>query len=389
MSKPTFGCGCGWVGQLQGDPYDAACPTCGATDDVALFLTDAREVVTSKSSPIRVDWLKNPRWLGLTICPGKNGLSWNRATYYARDLELDMIKLGECCDILVNLLPDEEMLELGITPSEYEYAASAQDIEVVRFPFTDNTVPPDALSLAGLLRGLRQRLAMGQRIIIHCKGGLGRSGLVAGCLMREGGDCAATVLESLTATRGPYCPTTEAQREWVVKWPRGITRCEDGLMGYAVDKVLLVRSLETGECTRVPSELILISPAGDLYLEGQPIELVPEVPLTMDMNTVGFTDVEQADVLIALAGRLNRRLMVLEPRALFNRALVGLTNQPTDQWNRQTKAWVLVYDFELAARSMSQFEVVGLEEAVDRVTAIAGDCWEGEGTPTWQTARAH
>jgi protein-tyrosine phosphatase len=73
-------------------------------------------------------------------------------------------------------------------------------------------VPPleAARSLVGELLARREA-----PILIHCVGGLGRTGVVAGCLLRALGVAPAEALKRLVDARGNDCPQTAEQRLFV------------------------------------------------------------------------------------------------------------------------------------------------------------------------------
>ena len=54
--------------------------------------------------------------------------------------------------------------------------------------------------------------------MIHCAGGIGRSGEIAGCYLRDLGLRATDTLKMLAKTRGPRCPETEQQQDYVSGW---------------------------------------------------------------------------------------------------------------------------------------------------------------------------
>lgn len=56
----------------------------------------------------------------------------------------------------------------------------------------------------------------GGRVLVHCKGGCGRSGMIALRLMIEAGEDAASALNRLRHVR-PCAIETEAQMEWAIR----------------------------------------------------------------------------------------------------------------------------------------------------------------------------
>ena len=57
----------------------------------------------------------------------------------------------------------------------------------------------------------------GGRVLVHCKGGCGRSGMAALRLMIEAGEDADAALKRLRAVR-PCAIETDAQLQWALKW---------------------------------------------------------------------------------------------------------------------------------------------------------------------------
>ena len=176
---------------------------------------------TSVTDPIRVDWLPGPGpgAVGLTFAPGKRGASTLRHMVHWRDLDADLQRLRdvERVDALVCLLEDHELHRLSIP----DYAARAKfyRLRVLRLPIRDVSVPARARPVVALLARVRELVAEGKRVAIHCAGGIGRAGTVGGCYLRGEGMGPAEALAALHRARGPRCPETGAQREYVTRWP--------------------------------------------------------------------------------------------------------------------------------------------------------------------------
>lgn len=108
-----------------------------------------------------------------------------------------------------------------------EEAADFQtEIEWLNFPILDYDVPTAEL-MKRILDIIDARLAKGQRVYVHCVGGIGRTGTVVGCyLVRHGlsGDEALIQLESLRREAASWwrrSPESDEQIEFVRKWPTG------------------------------------------------------------------------------------------------------------------------------------------------------------------------
>jgi hypothetical protein len=106
----------------------------------------------------------------------------------------------------------------------------AADQHWQRFAIRDYSVPSVA-QMQQILEAIRQAVAGGRRLYLHCRGGVGRTGTVAGCLLVEYGFPAQLALDLVArkwqvvekSVRSPVSPETDEQREFVRRWPPGPT----------------------------------------------------------------------------------------------------------------------------------------------------------------------
>ncbi len=178
------------------------------------------EARTSETHPIEVGWLVAGR-LGLTFAPGKNATS-KFGFPWARSLRADLTRLRDelGANVLVSLIEDHELRTLGIPDLVSE--ARNHGFDVLRFPIVDYTAPSDAADTRRLVDGIVERLDLGDRVIIHCRGGLGRAGTIGGCTLLALGEPIEQVFQTLVAARGPSCPEKEEQREFVRAFGRAL-----------------------------------------------------------------------------------------------------------------------------------------------------------------------
>ncbi len=175
-------------------------------------MSDSRAVMTSATHPLRVDWIVRdlPGAVGLTLAPGKHAPSLEGGSW-RRDLQADLDRLvADGVGLLVCLLEDHELERLGL--GGYLEAAAARGLEVLRLPIADGGVPDDPDALRLLVEDVVAAARAGHRVVVHCAGGLGRAGLVGGCVLRALGASADEALDTLRRARSPRCPETEAQR---------------------------------------------------------------------------------------------------------------------------------------------------------------------------------
>ena len=123
-------------------------------------------------------------------------------------------------DVVVSLLTDEETIELGLT--EERRAAADQSLRFISFPIADYSVPKSEESVIQLVRQLQELLYAGKHVGIHCRQGIGRSGLIAASLLVAVGEEPSDAFARVAAGRGAPVPDTAAQREWVCSLAKNV-----------------------------------------------------------------------------------------------------------------------------------------------------------------------
>ena len=113
---------------------------------------------------------------------------------------------------VISLLHAQEIETLGMIMEAH--ACEANGVKFENFPITDMSVP-DTARLLGLQQRLKQEIANGESIAIHCHGGRGRAGIVAITLMVEHGFDADTAIEMASEARGDRMPVNDLQTAFV------------------------------------------------------------------------------------------------------------------------------------------------------------------------------
>ncbi len=181
--------------------------------------SDGGEVRTSESHPIRVDFLGVQPWqgrLGVTFAPGKKNESYQRFTW-ERDLEADLQRLFTVfgTEVLVTVLEKEEMEWMGI-PDLRERAREA-GMESLYFSIMDLSAPAedDLCEFLDLLGEILVRLDAGKTVVVHCRGGLGRSGMLAACLLVLRGYGPQEALVAVREARGEGAVEMPEQEDFI------------------------------------------------------------------------------------------------------------------------------------------------------------------------------
>lgn len=158
-------------------------------------------------------WLDHA-WKGrLALAPRPRGGDW---------LEDEMRAWKQAgVDIVVCLLTPDEIVDLNLVG---EAALSkANGMEFISFPIIDRGVPDRNRTVLELLRTLEKSLLNEKAIVVHCRQGLGRSALIAACLLVLAGYQPESAFHQITVARGCPAPETEEQRQWVTAFAHDIS----------------------------------------------------------------------------------------------------------------------------------------------------------------------
>jgi protein-tyrosine phosphatase len=116
-------------------------------------------------------------------------------------------------DLVVSLLEPEEAAQLVL---EGEAAAAASSGIVFRaFPIPDRGVPTSKEAVADLAGEIVEALDGGRNVAVHCRQGIGRSGLIVGGVLVAVGKEPVTALKTVAEARGLEVPETTEQRQWL------------------------------------------------------------------------------------------------------------------------------------------------------------------------------
>ena len=123
---------------------------------------------------------------------------------------------------VVSLLTSDEEQDLGLTKEAS--AIRKQGLEFTAFPIPDQQVPNSEGKLGQVLDKMNAALESGKNILIHCRQGVGRTGLVAACLLIKTGMSPGAAVETVSAARGVSVPETTEQRDWIERYAPAFTK---------------------------------------------------------------------------------------------------------------------------------------------------------------------
>ncbi len=158
---------------------------------------------------LRVDWINNDLIktgaLGLTILPGRKD--------YSRSIDEDLLQLkNEGVDIVIPLITDDEFHHFGVDDLLKHYDKNG--FIVHRLPIMDQLVSSEQ-EMRSLIKFMDEQIQNEKKIMVHCVGGLGRSGMVAASYLKFKGLNADMAIDVIRTTRGPRAVESKVQEEFV------------------------------------------------------------------------------------------------------------------------------------------------------------------------------
>ena len=153
-------------------------------------------------------WIENLSSGRLGVMPRPRGGDWLEDEVSAlKQLEVDAV---------VSLLESHEVVDLDIA-AEQELC-EAQDIEFLSFPIVDRNIPVSLPEFSRFAEKVASLLRENKSVVVHCRQGVGRAGLLAACVLILNNVSADKALSRISQARGCAVPETEEQRAFVLKF---------------------------------------------------------------------------------------------------------------------------------------------------------------------------
>jgi protein-tyrosine phosphatase len=120
-------------------------------------------------------------------------------------------------DIVVSLLESHEAddLDLLLEP----HVAEANSMRFVSFPIPDRGVPGPVSAAIALMAEVASALKQGKNVAVHCRQGIGRSGLIAAAILSASGVSPENSIQAVSAARGIPVPEASGQVLWLQRLP--------------------------------------------------------------------------------------------------------------------------------------------------------------------------
>ena len=117
---------------------------------------------------------------------------------------------------MLSLLAHDEEQELDLTDEGREVKKSG--MRFTSLPIPDRQTPGSESEVKATIEKLDADLSSGKNVVVHCRQGVGRSGLIGACLLITKGLSSGAALEAISAARGVTVPETPEQRRWVERY---------------------------------------------------------------------------------------------------------------------------------------------------------------------------
>ena len=144
-------------------------------------LVALNQQITSSTHPFHVDFIDHEPFknIGMSILPGRTKGRFNR------DLEADIKSLKDehRVNVLVTLIPKNELIRCQC--QDIIQVVTDYDIQSIYFPFRDKFIPSQIQKFHHFICRLQLYHQANHRIVIHCNGGIGRTGTTTACLLMK------------------------------------------------------------------------------------------------------------------------------------------------------------------------------------------------------------
>jgi protein-tyrosine phosphatase len=150
-------------------------------------------------------WIEG-KWSGrLAVSPRPRGGDW-------LDGEMKQWR-SQGIDVVASLLMPEEVEEFELANEQKHCEAAGMSFASLNI--IDRNVPGSMPDTRGFVRALGSERSAGRNVLVHCRQGIGRSGLIAAAVLMESGKSLDEAIMLLTAARGREVPETAEQLAWL------------------------------------------------------------------------------------------------------------------------------------------------------------------------------
>lgn len=164
--------------------------------------------------------------LFLSQAPGKHLQRGRDGKPYFRDLSTDLRQfLSAGISHILCLLNPSELRSIGVDPDKYSVLATELGLHLFTYPIIEMSTPEDISSFESqAMQPLLECINSGQSILVHCRGGIGRAGLVAACALLRLGQATGPrmAIHMVRIARDRRCVESRKQEDFIALYFREV-----------------------------------------------------------------------------------------------------------------------------------------------------------------------
>ena len=161
---------------------------------------------------------------GICQCPGKKLVKGRDGKPHLRSIEDDInyFKVTNKIDMIICLLDRYELKFIGVDLEIYKKQCDKNNIELVCYPIIEmacpNDKPRDFDQL--ILDKIKSNIENGKRVIAHCRGGIGRAGTLACCMLLKLklAHSLKQAVSHVREIRDPRCVESKKQMDYIEEY---------------------------------------------------------------------------------------------------------------------------------------------------------------------------
>jgi len=123
-------------------------------------------------------------------------------------------------DVVVSLLEEREAEQLGL--GDERKSTEENGMRFISFPIPDRGVPSSMREAVSVIADVADVLEQGKNVAIHCRQGIGRSGMIVTSVLMTSGVSPEEAMQVVSSARGVRIPETSQQVQWTQQLPTGI-----------------------------------------------------------------------------------------------------------------------------------------------------------------------
>ena len=101
--------------------------------------------------------------------------------------------------------------------SDEKTLSEKNNMSFVSFPIPDRGLPSSVEKYSNFIKNTYTDISNGVNTVVHCRAGIGRTGIVAASILLHTGIEPAAAFKLISEKRGVTVPDTDEQIEWVIK----------------------------------------------------------------------------------------------------------------------------------------------------------------------------